>query len=647
MQLSASLLPFDLPAVGTGVVPAGASPAANVAAPADFGTLLNAESTSVAPTRREPEVLGAEATTSLVASELAEEFPFVEDLTRPAPDEMPRRSIELPSDVLPQAVFPSATPPVAAPSVAPEAETLPEALSGDAREHGTITSQTSDREIAAKDGRHSRVVSREAMPTPSSSSESVERPGRSHRMGRDEAENEAPRSRTPLDGGGVQRGNLTDERRAALARPADAPVFETPQTVASAITASPEVDRGFLETRSMSANDPAATPARVEAGDAPVIRSSTGAAALSRTDHQTQTPARNVTAPQPVQSDEPADHSQRAPVAGAGAEHRGVSVVDSNVASRAPSSLSAETRPEVLVATTPTPAAFTAVSRIQNSDIPTAVATETIGTENSATPSAKFAASSSRRIQTPLAVYAAAEKNTEVAKPENVESGERPLGTNVAKAEAPMPVADLAPASSPHAIERMSQAVAPLASEFSLGEEHSEPIEIAQAARRAVNAAVAVTEQFAAERKPAVTLKFTVSGVDLGVRVELRGENIHTTFRTDSPELRAALAQEWNHVAAAQAGDRAARLAEPVFTSNHNNAPASTSAHSHGSTPSDSGAGEQRGFQQRHEDAAAADWARFRAASRASHSTPTPLPEPAFAARAVASVAPGRLRTFA
>jgi len=200
------------------------------------------------------------------------------------------------------------------------------------------------------------------------------------------------------------------------------------------------------------------------------------------------------------------------------------------------------------------------------------------------------------------------------------------------------------PASAPHAIERLSQAVSPLSFEFDGGASEGESAELSQAARRAVSAAVSMTEQFAAEGKPAVTLKFSVSGVDLGVRVELRGENVHTTFRTDSPELRAALAQEWQSVAAGHGADRSMRLAEPVFTSN---APhTASSASSNTSSNSDFGGADQRGSQQRQDQGAPSEWSRFRALSRSSESAPVTAPATG-AVRLPTSAAPGRLHTFA
>jgi hypothetical protein len=61
-----------------------------------------------------------------------------------------------------------------------------------------------------------------------------------------------------------------------------------------------------------------------------------------------------------------------------------------------------------------------------------------------------------------------------------------------------------------------------------------------------------------------VNLNFKFGQDDLSVRVQLRGGEIRTQFRTDSPELRAVLASEWRSASPA-AGSGALRLTEPEF----------------------------------------------------------------------------------
>ena len=67
-----------------------------------------------------------------------------------------------------------------------------------------------------------------------------------------------------------------------------------------------------------------------------------------------------------------------------------------------------------------------------------------------------------------------------------------------------------------------------------------------------------------AEQPGTVSVNFKFGQEDLAVRVQLRGGEVHTQFRTDSPELRSALAVQWRAVnPSATAGPL--RLAEPEF----------------------------------------------------------------------------------
>ena len=65
-------------------------------------------------------------------------------------------------------------------------------------------------------------------------------------------------------------------------------------------------------------------------------------------------------------------------------------------------------------------------------------------------------------------------------------------------------------------------------------------------------------------------VEFDVSsqpGTQLSVRLEYRGGVVHTTFRTDSTELRDMLNREWQStMPSAVTGERSVRLAEPTFT---------------------------------------------------------------------------------
>jgi hypothetical protein len=72
----------------------------------------------------------------------------------------------------------------------------------------------------------------------------------------------------------------------------------------------------------------------------------------------------------------------------------------------------------------------------------------------------------------------------------------------------------------------------------------------------------------------AVNLSFKFGDDDLSVRVAWRDGIVQTQFRTDSDELRAALAGEWQTMSAAPAS-RALPLATPVFSSSSDSASAS------------------------------------------------------------------------
>jgi hypothetical protein len=88
-------------------------------------------------------------------------------------------------------------------------------------------------------------------------------------------------------------------------------------------------------------------------------------------------------------------------------------------------------------------------------------------------------------------------------------------------------------------------------------------------AERAVAAVSNVVEtQFTASMQKAgsVQLRLRVGDADLAVRVELRNGTVHTNFRTDSADLRAALTREWQAVAAATP-EQLRQFVEPVFSS--------------------------------------------------------------------------------
>lgn len=139
------------------------------------------------------------------------------------------------------------------------------------------------------------------------------------------------------------------------------------------------------------------------------------------------------------------------------------------------------------------------------------------------------------------------------------------LGINAAQPVSAMPALTLTP--SPAAAEHVSAVSAPLTFDALVKEVATLPNEVSHAASRAVDSVMAIADHFGTGGQRAVSLQFTVSGVELAVHVELRGNAVHTTFRTDSPELRAALAAEWQSVNPTASGNRSQWLADPVFSS--------------------------------------------------------------------------------
>lgn len=181
-----------------------------------------------------------------------------------------------------------------------------------------------------------------------------------------------------------------------------------------------------------------------------------------------------------------------------------------------------------------------------------------------APPSAKSAAGHGAGDQ-PLAVEAS-EKNkmTETSSGEVVKSAVTTLGTGVARKPVEMPPfrpTSLSLTASPRVDSGVewTTVTAPVVAKGEM------PSPAAATAHQAVEAVFSALESVTADqRHPAVTLQFSVHGTGLAVRVERRGDAVQTTFHTDSPELRAALAHEWKAAANAPAPG-APRLAEPVF----------------------------------------------------------------------------------
>lgn len=249
-------------------------------------------------------------------------------------------------------------------------------------------------------------------------------------------------------------------------------------------------------------------------------------------------------------------------------------------------------------------------------------------------PVEKFAAAYQHYRDTASTEVSAAEKNSLVSENKYVRVSSPDVGIATAISEAPMPaLAPSAPVPSTP-VERVTGLAHPVSFESLVQEDAGAPTaEIAQAARRSVESAVAVAEHYGSGDKRAVTLQFSVSGVDLGVRVEVRANGVHTTFKTDSPELRAALAQEWQAIAGTQFADRSVRMADPVFTS----------ASSTPAAQSDTGGQNQRGAPHGDRERATPEFANAAVPYRSRSPDTTPVVKTRIHPPATA----GRLHTFA
>jgi hypothetical protein len=97
-----------------------------------------------------------------------------------------------------------------------------------------------------------------------------------------------------------------------------------------------------------------------------------------------------------------------------------------------------------------------------------------------------------------------------------------------------------------------------------LSSEAPAPVATLRETMTAVVQAVEALERHVDAASKSVDLKFSVGGEKLDLRVELRDGTVHTTFRTESPELRTALASEWRASVPVETGG-SVRLADPVF----------------------------------------------------------------------------------
>ncbi len=167
-------------------------------------------------------------------------------------------------------------------------------------------------------------------------------------------------------------------------------------------------------------------------------------------------------------------------------------------------------------------------------------------------------------------------------------------GISVAKTESIMPVAPIEEARATRNPEQFS--ALPTRADFQVVVPPAERITVPVAApagqnfaERAVETVTSLADaQFSAsmQKSGTVQLRLQFGGEDLSVRVELRDGAVHTDFRTDSPELRTALTQEWQAVAA-DSPAQTLRYLEPVFSPGSSPASANADSQQHPSRQQD------------------------------------------------------------
>lgn len=148
----------------------------------------------------------------------------------------------------------------------------------------------------------------------------------------------------------------------------------------------------------------------------------------------------------------------------------------------------------------------------------------------------------------------------------SVNSASASVGTRVAKEMAPM-IFTLTNRTKTAAAELAVGAFTPSlpsTSAFITSVDVPAPVATVSETLAAVATAIESLEQRASGAASRVDLQFQVGDDKLGVRVEWREGTLHTFFRTDSPELRAALAHEWQS-ALPPVVSRELNVAPPVF----------------------------------------------------------------------------------
>ncbi len=236
----------------------------------------------------------------------------------------------------------------------------------------------------------------------------------------------------------------------------------------------------------------------------------------------------------------------------------------------------------------------------------------------------KFAGSDSAPENTPVAALSPANKHTVDVTPESITDKVASIGTSVAS---PTPVMSSAANSQAAIFAPLPTAVATAGS----------PPAVALASpTQAVEYVLQIGELQAAQSQgaqSAVNLHFSVGGETLLVRVAMQEGQVHTQFTTDSGDLRAALAREWQSLGATGTGT--VRFAEPVFTSGNRG---DTKSGLDFASDSQQQAGRRRDDTESGSGASTASRTPGRAPQAPASPAANPLANP---------VAPGRLHSFA
>lgn len=154
-----------------------------------------------------------------------------------------------------------------------------------------------------------------------------------------------------------------------------------------------------------------------------------------------------------------------------------------------------------------------------------------------------------------------------------VASSRKQVGTDVAKTEADMFTRYLPTPASHAASDHAASGVVGLDRAHEVSPNHDlVPVAPVSTAHQAVEVVLKTVEQASTHEQKSVNLRFAVGDVDLSVRVELHANQVHTTFRTDSPELRAALSREWEAMSNTNPGERTLKLVPAFVTSSEQSA---------------------------------------------------------------------------